>query len=53
MFFSKIQKDVDNNVLVRIAWSNNIGHIATIMSFIKTPQNHLNCTSDGIGMANS
>ena len=30
MFVRKIQKNIGNSALVRIAWSNNNGHIETI-----------------------
>ena len=30
MFVRKVQKNVDNSVLVRITWSNNNGNIETI-----------------------
>ena len=30
IFVRKIQKNIDNSALVRIAWSNNNGHIETI-----------------------
>ena len=53
MFAMKIQKNVDSSVLVKIAWSSSNVHIETTMPFIKTPQNHLNCTPDAIGMANN
>ena len=53
MFVMKIQKKVDSSVLVKIAWSSSNGHIETTMSFIKTPQSHLNCTPVAIGMANN